>query len=273
MNIFSSAGIAVIRSGYDKKSSLMIFKAGPPCHYHSHEDLLSLDFTFRGKKLFTDPGIVSYEGKLTDYYRSSVAHNMILLDGKGPDFSKVTRSKNEEIDFELHKGNDFYHFIKSLPEVDFILSEVKEFLPEFCDSLPFFTVTGRGVWEGGYNVSRTIVFIDSKYWIIYDRVEGYGNPVVTVSWQTFSGWEIVKEGNMVKFSSGDEECLLVPLFTPLRCEILEGQENPPAGWVASGGQDIPAPVIRYYFHGNLPITLVMIILPRILPSKNGRIVS
>ena len=90
-SIFFDARKAVIRSGYDRKADYLLFRAGPPGAYHSHEDILSIEVVSRGTKKLVDPGITSYDREnLSDYYRSANAHNMILINGKGPDYSGLT---------------------------------------------------------------------------------------------------------------------------------------------------------------------------------------
>ena len=105
---FPDAGIAVMRSHHAADANFLVFRAGPPGATHVHGDALSLDVTALGHPLLVDPGITAYApGPLTDHYRSASAHNMILIDGHGPEraglsFLERTRCAGEDFSWSSH---------------------------------------------------------------------------------------------------------------------------------------------------------------------------
>ena len=97
MKIFPDAGIGIMRSGHDPQAHFLAFRAGPAGMTHVHEDALSLEVVAHGIPCLIDPGITSYApGPMTDYYRSAAAHNMLLLDGKGPLRSRLSSQERTQ---------------------------------------------------------------------------------------------------------------------------------------------------------------------------------
>jgi peptidoglycan/xylan/chitin deacetylase (PgdA/CDA1 family) len=63
--------------------TMAIFDVGPYRTAHSHLDALQLVLFAAGRKLVVDSGLFSYEnGPEKDYFRSTRAHNTVVIDGK-----------------------------------------------------------------------------------------------------------------------------------------------------------------------------------------------
>ncbi len=72
-------GITVLRLG----EQYALIKYNPPCGAHDHYDRLGLIYYSGGHELFPDPGTISYGHPLyRSWYRTTEAHNTIMIDGK-----------------------------------------------------------------------------------------------------------------------------------------------------------------------------------------------
>ena len=152
-NVFPDAGIATIRSDWDRDANFVLFRAGPPGAAHIHSDTLSIEIAALGRPRLVDPGVTKYApNTLTDYYRSAVAHNVLLIDGHGPNRAGIPWEKKI-----APAGPDFSWWS------DACLKAVKG--------------VSWGPWEGIDEVfahERTIFFVKGEYWLIKDLVTGSG---------------------------------------------------------------------------------------------------
>ncbi len=81
--IYQEAGHAVYRTGYDRDATWLFFDAGPWGMAHQHNDALHLSLSAFGRDLLVDGGRYTYTDKpWRDYFKSSFAHNTIIVDGK-----------------------------------------------------------------------------------------------------------------------------------------------------------------------------------------------
>jgi uncharacterized heparinase superfamily protein len=72
---------------YRNGGEMMLFDAGPvgPDHLpaHAHADLLSLEASIGGRRLFVDSGVYNYDDDpMRQYCRSTAAHNVLQIDGQ-----------------------------------------------------------------------------------------------------------------------------------------------------------------------------------------------
>ncbi|MGO9121651.1 MAG: alginate lyase family protein [Desulfomonilaceae bacterium] len=250
-NVFPDAGIATIRSDWDRDANFVLFRAGPPGAAHIHSDALSIEIAALGRPRLVDPGVTKYApNTLTDYYRSAAAHNVLLIDGCGPNRVGITWEKKI-----APAGPDFAWWS------DASLKAVKG--------------VSRGPWEGIDEVfahERTIFFVKGEYWLIKDLVTGSGKHEITGCWQFAPGRV---ETGITTFASryidahGDY-FELIPLLgqTPVEMEVSTGSLHPPRGWVSLGGTDQPATRCAYTVRTSLPICLAWLILPNLGKPKH-----
>ncbi|MCM1262190.1 MAG: heparinase II/III family protein [Butyrivibrio sp.] len=80
---FGAAGYYKLYAGKDALNTL-IFDCGQigPSYMggHAHCDCLSFELSIDGKALFTNSGTYQYQGKLRQFFRSTKAHNTIMID-------------------------------------------------------------------------------------------------------------------------------------------------------------------------------------------------
>lgn len=81
---FPWCGHYVMRSGWDKNATYLLFDAGPFGYGHQHEDKLHFVLWSNGHELVLDPGNFSYDqSRWRKYVISSAGHNTVLVDGQG----------------------------------------------------------------------------------------------------------------------------------------------------------------------------------------------
>ncbi|MBI5251563.1 MAG: alginate lyase family protein [Desulfomonile tiedjei] len=244
LKVFPDTGLAVMRSGFQPDANLLVFRAGLPGAAHVHEDILSLDLTALGVPRLVDPGITTYgPDPLTEHYRRAEAHNTVLIDGRGPSrstmpFSDRIRPAGEEFSYQVGDG--------------------------FCSA------TGSCRWSSGTDgdtceVTRTVVFVDSRYWVVRDFVFGEGEHEIRVCWQFAPG--LCKPGTeslvVQCFDPGGSGFELIPCFGDARPAFRwrTGSLNPVAGWVSMQGRDVPALSCDYTLKERLPVTQLWLLWP------------
>lgn len=86
---FASAGLTILRSAEDMPDELWCRCDGGRHGYlsigaHGHADALSIELRHNGVELLCDPGTYCYQGdpEWRTYFRSTIAHNTIELDGE-----------------------------------------------------------------------------------------------------------------------------------------------------------------------------------------------
>lgn len=95
---------------------------------HAHADTLSLELSYKGERLFVDPGAYSYDrNAIRDYDRSTAAHNTICIDGENStevwDIFRVGRralpelieANSTETGFESAAGHDGFQHLPGKP--------------------------------------------------------------------------------------------------------------------------------------------------------------
>jgi hypothetical protein len=276
VSVFPDAGIGIIRSGCHGNAHYLLFRSGPAGMTHVHEDVLSLDVAAYGIPCLTDPGITAYApGPLTDYYRCALAHNMILIDGKGPARSKL--GFQERVRSAEDKLFQFF------PETDSEEQPLTVALTGVCNN--YFDETGDR-----FTVKRTVVFPAWKYWIVMDSIEGSGLHTISVCWQFSPGKaRIDPETSAIYFTNNSKGLALIPFFNKtlsntisslslddiikmcplsyyensLQFEVIHstGNTDPPCGWVSANGRDVPAHHFAFSFTCNLPLTLTWVLYP------------
>ena len=138
---FPEGGYFVMRDGWTPNSNYLLFDCGPHGSLncgHAHADALSFDLAANGRTVLIDPGTYTYTGskEMRDWFRSSQAHNTATLDGES----------------------------SSIPDGPFTWKTIAE-----CRLLDWVT-TDRFDYVCGEHaeLSRSIMFLKGKYWIVRD---------------------------------------------------------------------------------------------------------
>ncbi len=80
---FPYVGHYVMRSGWDKDATYLLFDAGPFGFGHQHEDKLHFVLWSHGRQLVLDPGNFAYDNsRWRRYVLSTAGHNTVIVDGQ-----------------------------------------------------------------------------------------------------------------------------------------------------------------------------------------------
>jgi hypothetical protein len=89
---FAEGGYYVMRDGWTDRANYLLVDCGPHgtdnCG-HAHADALSFDLASHGRTMLLDPGTYTYTAsrELRDWFRGSLAHNTLTVDGESSSVS------------------------------------------------------------------------------------------------------------------------------------------------------------------------------------------
>jgi hypothetical protein len=231
---------------------------------HQHEDKLSFTLYSHGRLLIGDPNIYSYSPtELTHYFKSSRAHNLVMIDGKGqarrfdPNTHTVTQGRNEWI---------------TNPQFDFVSSEYLEgFAPD-----PF---PGRGSAaevDLRFSHRRAIFFVKPGYWILSDLIKGPGDADPHHLEQIFhlaplfhpgedepvvAGEVSVSPTQVLSHNPGVSNIAILPVdSTGLQARAQKGETSPAVGWYGILGE-FPAWDVTFERSSTLPARMDVVLFP------------
>lgn len=215
---FRNAGLYVMRDG-DKWA---LFDGGPFGAGHQHEDRLGLEI-YVGEPVLVDPGISGYAGDMPRYYKSTAAHNTVLIDGQGQLRAKT--ESRQEWTRDVAGENGWY----SSPSLDLARSQQV---------------------VAGVLHRRVVMFLKPRGWLVVDEFEGDGEHSFETLWHF---------GPLPLKIVGRSACC--PLLEVVPLELNEAEVQIAPGWVADGA-DVPAPCVKYRSRGRLPVRQVWALQPK-----------
>ncbi len=235
------SGYFVMRSGWDKNARYLLFEGGPFGRFHQHEDMLSFDLFAHGLPFIVDPGITSYyPNPWTTFYRTTQAHNTVLVDGRGQ--KRRTQTIAEWVDSAKDKT-----VWRSDDRSDVVVA------------------TYNAQWDGleePISHRRVMMFVKPNYFLLFDELLGQGKHTYEALFH-FMPYRVVidpvtKAVRTGRMSPPNLEILPLVNMTP---RLVCGQNDPVQGWLAIGGQDVPAPVAIYKKQTTLPFRTAYILAP------------
>ena len=78
--LLPDAQFGIMRSGWNKNDDYLLFDMAPWGGNHSHADRLQV-LLYAGRDLLLDPGQYPYDLPLSQYFKTAVEHNLLLIDG------------------------------------------------------------------------------------------------------------------------------------------------------------------------------------------------
>ncbi len=260
---WDSAGYYVMRDRWGEDAQYLFFDGAAWGASHQHEDKLSFALHAYGRLLICDPNIYSYaRTELTHYFRSSRAHNVVLIDGKGQ-----ARRTRPEARLSTRGDNEW----ASGPGFDFVRSEYLEgYAPHpFGEELPPDDVDER------FSHKRAVFYVKGEYWILSDLIEG-GEGEAHALEQIYHIAPIYRPGQDEAFRAGqvsaspaeivtEDEGLANLAILPVDVEGLDvraqkGETSPAVGWYGVLGE-FPAWDVTLECRRALPARMDAVLYP------------
>jgi hypothetical protein len=254
IKIFPESGYAILRSGWEPHDDHLCFDGGPvgkglyagdiPIFTHGHADMLSLMLCAFGWPLLIDSGFYTFSGSPDwhRYCRDVRGHNTLSVDGASA--------------AKFNSANAW--------------SCAAEPGPILCDE-DHNTIIVKGSHSGFYGIEgqvrhrRTVLWQKDILWAIQDELEGTGSHFVEVFFHFAPGrTKTFADGKGLLFAaySGVHAVLRCEGSNSLQVEILNGQQEPDGGWIATSyGCRTAAPCVRFFGHVSLPEKFTFILTP------------
>jgi hypothetical protein len=253
--LYPWAGHFLSRSGFYQDAHWSFFDMGPWGSGHQHNDKLHLSVSAYGKDFLVDSGRFAYTGEVADkfrpYAKSSAAHNLLLIDGKGQLKGPTLADK------PLGEG----HY-KITDKFDYAISSFDQFMDV----------------EGAAKHTRAIFYVRGEFWVVVDRVETDRPRIIEALWHWHPDNKMEKVGPVVKTNNEKGNLAIIPVGgQKLDPQFIKGQEDPEIqGWY-SPEYNIYEPNTTSSY--NLSIkensTLVWLLIPseKIIPKIKSKIIS
>lgn len=196
---------------------------------HSHHDYLNIELFAFDKTLLIDPGRgVTYNDPLfTAYYRTVRAHNAVQV-GDDDRRQLGKRAGSSDVRNAGWESNPLYDYAK-------------------------------GVLENydGVTHERELFFVKGEYWLLRDRLAGEGSPALRQYFHLLPGRLCTdrKTKTIVSRYDGCANLCIAPVHPDdVRLAI-------DTGYVSSGGENLPAPIVVYSARRPLPVTFETVLFP------------
>ncbi|MFW5835860.1 MAG: alginate lyase family protein [bacterium] len=257
------AGYYCMRSDWEDDARYLFFDAAPWGASHQHEDKLTFVLHAFGRTLLGDPSIYSYaRTELTHYFRSSRAHNVMLIDGMGqarrfdPASKLTTRGR---VEWATHGA------------FDFVSAEYLEgYAPDLYGEASGDTARVEVIHELSHR--RAVWFVKPDYWILSDLVEGEGvhtleqlyhiPPVASQTGRIGPGELSADHDGVRTLDRGRANLHIVPVDRAgLAVAAFHGETDPARGWYTMGGE-LPAWEVSLAVTEELPARMDAVLWPQ-----------
>lgn len=198
------AGHFVSRSDFDRDAHWSFFDMGPWGSGHQHNDKLHLSVSAYGKDFLVDSGRFAYTGEVAEkfrpYAKSSAAHNLLLIDGKGQQNGPTMTDKPLDED----------HF-KIATNFDYASSSFDQFMD----------------LEGSVKHTRVVFYVRGQFWVVVDNIETDRPRRIDALWHWHPENTVIKDRYTVKTLNERGNLTLVPVSRQnFDIQLIKGQETP-----------------------------------------------
>jgi len=183
-------GFYTFRNSWKDTATVMVLKASPPAFWHSQPDNGTFDLWVKGRNFMPDAGAYVYGGdeeilKLRNWYRQTKVHKTLTLNNENLDScdAKLIRwNTSDNLDILVYKNPSYENL----------------------------------------NHIRTVLFIDKKYFIIFDSAEGEAKGTIGIHFQLAEGDPIysIKE-NSVATTYKDGNNLIIKNFNTGNAKLVK----------------------------------------------------
>lgn len=232
---FAKGGYCVMRDGWEVTDNCLIVdcgEVGSLAGGHGHADALSIELAMHGRTLLVDSGTYTYHDtrELRDYFRSTEAHNSLVIDGRsssepGKAFNWMSRADAHcsawigEERFDLFEGSHYGYRRLADPATH----------------------------------HRNILFLKNDYWIVRDHVETAGEHDYSLNFHFDHG---------VKTAIGDDATWVGGDDHRIYTFGDNGSWQQKESWISKNhGNRVNAPFLRFVSSGDGPQEFFTFILP------------
>lgn len=256
---YREAGYFVQRSGWDPKSSHLTFDCGGlgmPTGGHGHADALSLTLFTGGRDLLVDPGTAIYNTapEWRDYFRSTRAHNTVVVDGGSQSEAKGTFAWGR-------KASACFRQQFSAPDIAYV------------DAIHDGYLRNAGIIH-----RRRLIHIRPDYWIVLDNLQGRGKHDYEFLYHFAPDARLTVFGEEKR---GEIDCraqigeaglqLLLYASAPARASVDCGQQRPIQGWSSRRyGERCPSPVLCASVRSDAPLSMMSFLVPGLQTAESRR---
>jgi hypothetical protein len=261
---WGSAGLYAMRDSWAEAAQYLLFDGAAWGASHQHEDKLNFILHAGGRLLVGDPNIYSYSRtELTHYFRSSRAHNVVLIDGMGqarrlrPEARLTTLGANEWVSRE---GFDFAS---------------SEYLEGYAPD-PYEPAAGPVAADTRFTHRRAIWYVKGEYWILCDLIRGPADGQAHTLEQLFHIAPLYEPGAEEPYRAGalwaqpqeivtrDEGLSNLAILPAdpgcLTVRAEKGQTSPAVGWYGVLGE-FPAWDVTAEMRATLPARMDAVLFP------------
>jgi hypothetical protein len=259
-----SAKLYVMRDRWGQDGQFLFFDGAAWGASHQHEDKLTFTLYSHGRLLIGDPNIYSYSPtELTHYFKSSRAHNLVMIDGKGqarrldPNTFMTTQGRNEWL---------------TRPHFDFVSSEYLEgYAPD-----PFPDRGSASAVDLRFSQRRAIFYVKPGYWILCDLLKGPDDGEAHQLEQIFHLAPLYHPGADVPIAAGEvtiqpewvasqntgaSNIAILPVDpTELHARAQKGETSPATGWYGLLGE-FPSWDVTFERSSALPARMDAVLFP------------
>lgn len=193
---YKTSGFYVLRNGWDRASTMMVVKAGPPAFWHNQPDNGTFELYINGRNFFIDSGCYLYAGdsevmKLRNWFRQTRVHNTLTLDNRN---LETTNSKC--LLFDTGEKNDI--FVYENPSYQ------------------------------GLNHRRSFFFVNRQFFVIVDEATGDATGKVNLHFNLTKGpVTLTPDMGQAATTFADNNNIVVRTFAEAPMEMTEEE-----GWMS-----------------------------------------
>jgi len=240
---FPNAGLAIMRSAWEHGASMLLFDAGPQgmdgCG-HGHADALSVVCSAEGTVWLVDPGTFVYTAshEWRDYFRSTHAHNTLVVDGQG----------------QAQPG-DTFEWLNLCPARLEAWARLA--------NLDYASATHEGYRRFAERVihRRRVVFVKPDRWFLLDDLSGAGTHSLEFLFHFPPDVQLHVEEYMCWATKGSSR-FLVMTDSPMSLDTSHGEEGRLQGWYSRDyGHREAAPVLTGKARCSVPARFPWILWP------------
>jgi len=236
-----------MRTGWENDDLYLVYTCGElgvldqNC-VHGHADALSIDVSGFGETLLIDPGRYIYEGPYRIWFKSTKAHNTIVVDNQ--DSSELA----DEWMFKT-KAKSTLNCWSTTEKFDYVDGSHDGY-QRLNDP-----VTHR----------RRICFIKPYFWLILDELTAGANHIYDQYFHLGPDSELIDSGELTvtaKYKNGAGIVIKPLLIDGVKIEYFKGNTDPIQGWVSYDyAVKVPTNVIKYSKQNNKTTCFTTLLVP------------